>query len=266
MEGRELRADCARCVGLCCVALPFKASADFAFDKDAGEPCRNLTADLRCSIHARLRDNGFSGCVSFDCFGAGQKVTKAFPGRDWREGPDTAGRMFAVFPVVKGLHELLWYLSEAVALVGADPVRGDLDRMLIEVRRLSDGAADDLVELDLAALRDEVGPLLRRASELTREGVAGPKADHAGADLVGADLAGADLRGATLRGALLIAADLRHADLRGADLLGADLRDANLSGADLGGSIFLTQPQVGAARGDLATVLPTSLDRPGHWR
>ena len=53
MDGLELRADCERCVGLCCVALPFTASADFAFDKEAGEPCRNLTADLRCGIHSR---------------------------------------------------------------------------------------------------------------------------------------------------------------------------------------------------------------------
>ncbi|MFD2352498.1 hypothetical protein ACFSTC_29280 [Nonomuraea ferruginea] len=31
----ELKADCASCSGLCCVALPFSRSADFAVDKAA---------------------------------------------------------------------------------------------------------------------------------------------------------------------------------------------------------------------------------------
>ena len=86
-----------------------------------------------------------------------------------------------------------------------------------------------------------------------------------GADLVGAALRNADLTGANLRGAYLIAADLTGADLRCADLIGADLRDADLSGADLSSTLFLTQPQVSAARGDAATKLPPSLARPGHW-
>ncbi len=38
----DLKADCEKCFGLCCVALPFAASADFAFDKQAGSPCINL--------------------------------------------------------------------------------------------------------------------------------------------------------------------------------------------------------------------------------
>ncbi|MFE4849650.1 pentapeptide repeat-containing protein, partial [Streptomyces sp. NPDC056689] len=89
--------------------------------------------------------------------------------------------------------------------------------------------------------------------------------NHRGADLMGARLKGADLRGANLRGAYLIAADLTGADLREADLIGADLRDARLQGADLTGSIFLTQAQVNAARGDGWTKIPASLSRPAHW-
>jgi uncharacterized protein YjbI with pentapeptide repeats len=82
---------------------------------------------------------------------------------------------------------------------------------------------------------------------------------------VGAALRGARLRGASLRGAYLIGADLRDADLRQADLLGADLRGADLRGADLDGALFLTQPQLEAARGDPATRLPDWLRRPAHW-
>jgi uncharacterized protein YjbI with pentapeptide repeats len=68
------------------------------------------------------------------------------------------------------------------------------------------------------------------------------------------------LQGANLRGA-----DLKGADLRAADLIGADLRDADLSGADLTDSIFVTQSQLNAAKGDAATKLPPALSRPTHW-
>jgi uncharacterized protein YjbI with pentapeptide repeats len=62
-----------------------------------------------------------------------------------------------------------------------------------------------------------------------------------------------------------VAADLRCADLRSADLIGADLRDADLRGADLTGALFLTRPQLTAARGDSTTLLPPHRDRPAHW-
>jgi uncharacterized protein YjbI with pentapeptide repeats len=68
-----------------------------------------------------------------------------------------------------------------------------------------------------------------------------------------------------LRGTYFIGADLKGADLRLADVIGADFRGADLSGADLTGSIFLTQSQLDAAKGDLDTKLPPSLVRPAHW-
>ncbi len=97
----------------------------------------------------------------------------------------------------------------------------------------------------MAALRRDVNPLLLRTSELVRAGVPGRTRDHRGADLIGARL--------------------RGADLREADLIGADFRDTDLRGADLTGSIFLTQPQVNAAKGDAAAKLPPALARPAHW-
>jgi uncharacterized protein YjbI with pentapeptide repeats len=264
---QELRADCANCFGLCCVALPFAASADFAFDKDAGQPCPNLQPDFRCGIHARLREGGFTGCTVYDCFGAGQKISQqTFGGRDWREDPGTAQQMFDVFPVVRQLHELLLYLTEAVALPAARPLRGQLRRALEDITRLTHGSAGELASVDVWSLRERVSPLLLRASELVRARLPGPKKDHRRADLTGARLAGADLRGASLRGARLIAADLAGADLRTADLTGADLRDAELSGADLTGSLFLTQPQLDEAKGSPTTRIPEGFDRPAHWR
>ncbi|WP_216216623.1 pentapeptide repeat-containing protein [Amycolatopsis aidingensis] len=266
-ERARLRADCANCFGLCCVALPFAATADFAVDKEAGTPCRNLRPDFRCGIHARLREEGFAGCTVFDCQGAGQQVSQVtFAGRDWRTEPELAGQMFQVFAVMRQLHELLWYLAEALALPAAAPVHAQLRRARANIEGLTSGEAAMLAGLDVAGLRAEVNPLLLRTSELVRAGVPGRRKNRRGADLIGARLRGTDLRGANLRGAYLIAADLSRADLRTADLIGADLRDADLRGADLTDGIFLTQPQVNAAKGDAATRLPRGLERPAHWR
>ncbi|CAM06081.1 uncharacterized protein YjbI with pentapeptide repeats [Saccharopolyspora erythraea NRRL 2338] len=263
----DLRADCASCFGLCCVALPFAKSADFAVDKVAGSPCSNLLADYRCGIHANLRERGFPGCTVFDCFGAGQKVSQVtFSGRGWREDQSTARRMFGVFPVMRQLQELLWYLTDALARTETREIHDDLRRRLDEVERLTRGSADELAEVDVAGVRAEVDELLLRTSELVRSKFPGRRKNRRGADLMGAKLKGADLRGSKLRGAYLIAADLRGADLRGSDLIGADFRDADLRGADLTGSIFLTQAQVNAAKGDAATRIPPALSRPAHWQ
>jgi len=265
-RGSALRADCERCSGLCCVAPAFSASADFAINKPAGRPCPNLQPDFRCGIHDRLRPQGFPGCTVYDCFGAGQKVTQdTFGGQNWRQEPAIATQMFRVFTIMRQLHELLWYLTEALTLEAASPLHGDLSRALGETERLTRGTAQALAHLDVSAHRRDVNALLLRASELARADVRRQQTDLRGADLIGKDLSGADLTGASLRGACLIGTSLSGADLRVADFTGADLRGADLSGADLTGSTFLTQSQLDAARGDQQTRLPPSLTHPVHW-
>jgi hypothetical protein len=260
----ELRSDCARCVGLCCVALPFARTSDFAFDKPAGEPCRNLAEDFRCTIHASLRQGGMTGCTVYECFGAGQHVTQGtYGGRSWRDHPELRAEMFAVFPVVRHLHELLAYLAEAAAIPAAAPEHQAVAALSEEIVGLADSDPAVILAVDVAALRGRVGPVLDRVSTLARSGRRGPRRRNA--DLVGKNLRDADLRGADLRGAYLLGADLRRADLRLADLLGADLRGARLHGADLRDALFLTPPQVASASGDALTLLPVGLVAPAHW-
>ncbi len=272
----SLRGDCENCFGLCCAALPFTASVDFAIDKDAGQPCHNLQLDFRCGIHITLRQQGFRGCTVFDCFGAGQKVSQVtFGGQDWRQAPGTAKQMFEVLSIMRQLHELLWYLSEALTLQPARSIHTAVSKAFDETERLTHLSPDALMELDMVAYRADVNVLLLRTSELVRaedcrqqkdSRSAGRQKTHGrGADLIGANLRGANLRAANLRGSYLIAADLRGADLRMADLIGADFRDADISDADLTGSIFLTQFQLNAAKGNDDTKLPPSLTRPTHW-
>ncbi len=262
----RLVADCGRCFGLCCVVPAFAASADFAIDKPAGRPCPNLLADFGCGIHKTLRQQGFPGCTVYDCFGAGQQVTQVtFGGRDWRGAPAIRQQMFDVFPIMRQLHELLAYLTEALALAPARPIRRELRRAFDETERRTREGPEALVDHDSSAHRQTVNALLLQASELVRAGVPGGIKNRRGVDLIGAKLREADLRGANLRGALLIGADLRGADLRLADVIGADLRGADLRGADLRGTIFLIQSQLASANGDKSTKLPAARSRPAHW-
>jgi hypothetical protein len=256
-----LRADCASCFGLCCVASAFTRSSDFALNKPAGTPCPNLLVDFQCRIHSDLRARGFPGCTTFDCLGAGQKVAQVtYGGVSWREAPETAEEMFQVFGIMRQLHEILWYLTEVSVRAPASEVSA----LLTEVEALTLSDATTLVEADVEAIRERVRPLLVRVSEEIRSGYRGRR-DRRKADLIGASLRGVSLRGANLRGAYLIGTDLRDADLRDADFLGTDLRTANLSGANLDGALFLTQFQLNAALGDATTRFPETLSRPTHW-
>ncbi len=220
----DLAADCSRCVGLCCVLLPFQRSADFAFDKPAGEPCRHLETDHRCGIHDRLTESGMRGCVAYDCFGAGQSVTQS--------------DRVAAFHEVEQVHEIAWYLTEA-----ADR-GGDVRDLLAETELL---AAEVPRPDQVDALRSRVAPVLKAVGEAARASYDGWR-DAAGQDLAGADLRGADLRGADLRGAVLIGATLDGAGLADANLLGADLRGASLAGADLSRALYVTRRQLGSVR------------------
>ena len=57
--------------------------------------------------------------MAYDCFGAGQHVVQVTFG-----GREREAAMFAVLPVVRALHELLWYLAEVRERTAAGPVHG----------------------------------------------------------------------------------------------------------------------------------------------
>lgn len=268
----DLKADCANCFGLCCVALPYAKSADFAFDKEGGTSCSNLQADYRCGIHSDLRKKGFKGCTVYECFGAGQKVSQiTYKGKNWRDNKGQAKEMFDVFPIMQQLHEMLLFLHEARSLEVAKPLINDLQVAIEKTDYFTTLSPKSILELDVLTHRAFINELLLRTSELVRAKAPqtkNKKQQHKikrGSDYIGAKLKGADLSGSNLRGALLIAADLRESDMRMTDLIGADLRDADLSGANLTGSIFLTQAQINSAKGDSNTRLPYHIKFPEHW-
>ena len=258
----QFRGKCEDCFGLCCVAPRFPASADFAISKEAGEPCPNLAIEFRCTIHSSLNARGFRGCVAYDCFGAGQKVSQlAFGGRSWRDAPETAERMFETFRFVRHLHEMLIPLTVGATLEPAAPLRPRLDALRDEIDRLTRAGADEILAADLDDYRRRVNSLLLLlACELTRADLT-RNISRRGVDLSNTDLSHADLRrvdftDAGLHGARLTHADLREANLTGADLTQADLTNADLTGADLTGADLtgadLTGAFLDATAGDRA--------------
>lgn len=265
----DLKSDCQNCFGLCCVALPYGKSADFPFNKDCGDPCRNLCSTNLCAIHSQLREKGFRGCVSYECFGAGQHVSQTiYNGRDWRDNKEHAEEMFAVFPIVQQLHEMLFYLKQALHLKETQSIRTSLQNSYEETVELSLRKPEAILQIDVSAHRRKVNTLLIETSKLYRSRMndnSQKKKSRKAADFIGANLKGLNLQGEDFRGKLMIAANLSKSDLKKADFIGADLRDADLRGADLRESLFLTQSQINSAIGDAQTKIPVNLDRPGHW-
>jgi uncharacterized protein YjbI with pentapeptide repeats len=115
--------------------------------------------------------------------------------------------MFEVFGVMRNLHELFWYLSEALTLRPARSLHVELQLVLEEVQGLTPQGPDALVDLDHSAHRRHVNTLLLRTSELVR-GQTPRKRGFTRRDLIGKDLHGRNLRGTLLLGAYLIGAEL----------------------------------------------------------
>ena len=159
MRRPDLVSDCGSCAALCCVATSFDASDDFAFDKSAGIACRHLRSDCRCAIHDDLVKRGFPGCAAYDCYGAGQRVTRAFA-----SGRVDLGARDEVFLILRDVHELLWLLTEAAKL--CPPSHAELGRELGRTIDALDAIArrppSELPEIDLRPHRDAAGVLLRR--------------------------------------------------------------------------------------------------------
>lgn len=263
---KELKAHCEKCFGLCCIALYFSASEGFPTNKEAGKPCINLQPDFTCAVHKNLRNKGLKGCTAYDCLGAGQKIAQVtFSGHDWRNEPECAKKMFDAFLIMRQLHEMLWYLTEASTLQKDNHMKEDINSLLDDTKNLTLLDADSLLALDIETHRTKVNMLLKNTSELVRSKVHRNTSSHR-MDYFGSDLRKTNLRGADLRGSCLIAANLRGVDLSFADLIGADLRDADLSGANLSNSIFLTQAQINTAKGDSHTKLPRMVVRPSYWK
>ncbi|MGL5694966.1 MAG: pentapeptide repeat-containing protein [Peptostreptococcaceae bacterium] len=271
---KNIKIDCKNCFGFCCVALYFSKIDGFPNDKKAGEPCVNLKDDYSCAIHNNLRSNGLKGCTIYDCFGAGQKVAQhTYKNRNWSEYSQLANEMFNVFLVMRQLHEMLWYLKDALTLIPAKHIEKEIIQLIDETEELTNLSTKLILNIDIEKHRMKVNDVLRNANNLAKEEILKHNKHNSkvqnnfisGFDFIGSNLTKSNLLGANFAGALLIAANLKNTDLAGANLIGVDMRDTDISGADLSNSLFLTQSQINSANGDSKTKLPPFINRPPYW-
>ena len=154
---------------------------------------------------------------------------------------------------------------EASTILPAEKIKTNIDLLIAELERMAQYSPDEILLLNLDSCRARVNPLLKRTSALVHAASGGAEANEA-SDFIGKNFKRARLDGRDFSMSLLIAANLQGCSFYGANLLGADMRDANIVGADLSESIFLTQGQVNAARGNRSTKLPAALTHPTAWQ
>ncbi len=182
MDANTLHADCEHCAALCCVAFPFEASPEFAVEKPAGAPCPNLEGCGRCAIHAEREEQGFGGCIPYDCLGAGQRVVQqTFAGRTWMEDPTLLEPMLRAFEVMCPVHELIALLATAGRADLSPGDRQTLQRLVAELDAVADAplrpdALFRLHEIDGQA-RTFLAGLRRYFAEARRRAAGGPPED-----------------------------------------------------------------------------------------
>lgn len=264
---KPYKIDCENCCGLCCVALYFSKMDGFPEDKTAGIACKNLQQNNTCQIHTQLLKKGLKGCMTYDCFGAGQHATQFLAKKpDWKElSKKDAEMIFKAYMVILQLHQVLWYLTEASILCLPDAEKAQTEVLIAEGKLLGTQCLETLQDFDIEPFREKANTLLKHICTLLAARSHINVLAEQNKNFLGKNMKRKNLTGNDFSMSLLIAANLEQANLYGANFLGADLRDTNIQNTDLSQSLFLTQMQVNAAKGNSSTILPPYLTKPTFW-
>lgn len=264
----QMKSECERCSGLCCTALFFSKTDGFPEDKISGKPCSHLQDNYQCDIHEQLQQRGMKGCIGYDCFGAGPKVTQdLFEGHTWREYLRT-GRdkdIFDTFVVVFHLYQIRYFLAEALTIIPAKKMSDEILGLLKENEQLCNYPFYAILDIDIHKYKCKVNPVLKQICSLVLDENETVHRKTSG-EFAGKNFSGRDMRGLDFSMKLLIAADFSGCALSGSIFLGADTRDCNFCNADLTDTVFLSQGQINAAVGNCNTKIPMHLDYPVTWK
>lgn len=218
-------------------------------NKKAGTSCKHLTTHHECEIHDQLKELHYSGCMNYDCFGAGQKVAQAY----FPQGGE-AHQMYDVFTKTYALYELLWYLEDALHY--SSPALVDELRVVQGIVLATLQTKAHVLQADLMELRSMVNPLLRKSVTCT----ANPQKQFLGYHFKNKNMMHTDFSNA-----LLLGAKAMHCNFKGSNFIGADVRQMDVRGADLREVRFLTQAQLNAMIGNQQTKLPLHFQYPSTW-
>lgn len=261
---KKLKIDCEKCSGLCCVALYCTKTDGFPANKEAGIPCKNLMHDYRCNIHSELADKNMRGCLAYDCFGAGQKVTQGcYPNVTWETHHKKANEIFEVFLIVFQLHQMEWYLLESLYLITDKQLQAMIEALISENEQITNQPTEEILKFDNEKYRLKVNQVLKQVSDM----ITIDSDDEAHSkDYFGRNFKKVNLNAKNFSMTLMIAANLEGCSLQGTNFLGADIRDANIKNTDLSSCLFLTQMQINSAKGNHNTKLPKNLSYPDTWQ
>lgn len=263
---QSLKSDCSQCSGLCCTALYFSKIDGFPENKQAGKPCTNLQKNFQCEIHGELEKRKMKGCIGYDCFGAGQQVTQSiYCGKTWQDTPEKAKEIFDVYIAVFQLYQIRYFLLEAMTILPAKMLRGDINLLIQENEIICNSEPQDIMKFNTENYRNKANIFLKQVCSLLQKSLCIDN-QKCPSDFLGRNFKNKDFRGLNLSTKLLIAANFNNCVFDGAIFLGADTRDADFSNADLRDAVFLSQGQINAAKGNRNTKLPQYLDYPFTWR
>lgn len=159
---QDLTPDCSSCAALCCVVFAFDKSESFGIDKAACEVCPNLDDTDRCSIFEDRETLGFRGCITYDCHGAGQRVTnEVFSGIGWRDNPALTAPMGEALSVLRRIHELLLLLESAGHLSLSVEELSELQSLENQLDPETRWTEKGLKEFPIDAVGARVGKFLR---------------------------------------------------------------------------------------------------------
>lgn len=254
--------NCKECSGLCCVALYFNKTDGFPENKQAGKPCSKLSTNNTCNIYDLLNSKHLSGCINYDCFGSGQKVTQSWKTKGtWNMDQSLKLDIFKSFEMTQMLNQMVWYLLEAYTICDESMLER-IDQLIKENSDYSKLIPTELITHDLQNYRNSVNEELKqitfnlsKLSKIQIETKLLFEMDYSHQDLNYIDF--------TMR--YLIASNLEGCKLYGTNFLGSDLRNVNIKNTDLSDSLFLTQFQVNSMIGNKHTKLPDGITYPNHW-
>lgn len=259
----NLSINCKECSGLCCVALYFSKLDGFPENKKAGKPCINLNnSNYTCEVYAQLESKHLKGCLAYDCFGAGQKVTQESKSKGtWNTNNTIKQDIFKTFEINQLLNQILWYLLEAYTICDESEMNR-IKQLIKENSILTKKEPHELLVSDIETYRNEVNVELK---QLTYELAKKSNRKIESKFQFEMDYSNQDLSYMDFTMTYLIGSNLDGCKLQYTNFLGTDLRDVSVKNTDLSECIFLTQFQVNSMLGNSRTLLPNGLSTPTHW-
>ena len=153
-ELEQLKADCSKCSGLCCIGLFFSKVDGFPENKMAGKPCTKLQKDYRCNIHGELKKLKMKGCIGYDCFGAGQHVTQyIYKGETWQTSQEQSKEIFEVFVKIFQFHQMRYFLEESMTIDPAKELRNDIKKLIDENKGICNSTPQTILDTDIESYR-----------------------------------------------------------------------------------------------------------------